>query len=117
MSSSSFENSFDVSPKQREIIQWRDARRKELRQKYLKEIHNPMKQTMPVESAVMRLNGLRLQHEYITRVKLYPHLTSGFILLGSMFAGVLLLNKLKDDNEHLYRTGQISYADREFKFS
>lgn len=47
-SSSSFENSFDVSPKQREIIQWRDARRKELRQKYLKEIHNPMKQTMPV---------------------------------------------------------------------
>lgn len=43
----------------------------------------------------MRLNGLRLQHEYITRVKLYPHLTSGFILLGSMFAGVLLLNKLK----------------------
>ncbi|XP_016772616.1 uncharacterized protein LOC725315 isoform X2 [Apis mellifera] len=89
MSSSSFKELFDVSPKQREIIQWRDARRKELRQKYLKEIHNPMKQTMPVESAVMRLNGLRLQHEYITR----------------------------DDNEHLYRTGQISYADREFKFS
>lgn len=48
MSSSKIGESFDVSPKQREIIQWRDARRKELRQKYLKEVHNPMKQTMPV---------------------------------------------------------------------
>lgn len=48
-----------------------------------------------MESAVMRLNGLRLQHEYITRVRLYPHLTSAFMLIGSMFAGVLLLTKLK----------------------
>ncbi|XP_006625042.1 uncharacterized protein LOC102675427 [Apis dorsata] len=116
MSSSKIGELFDVSPKQREIIQWRDARRKELRQKYLKEVHNPMKQTMPMETAVMRLNGLRLQHEYITRVRLYPHLTSGFILLGSIFATVLLVKKIKDDQEHLYRTGQISYADREFKF-
>lgn len=48
-----------------------------------------------METAVMRLNGLRLQHEYITRVRLYPHLTSGFILLGSIFATVLLVKKIK----------------------
>lgn len=47
MSSSKIEL-FDVSPKQREIILWRDARRKELRLKYLREVHNPIKQTMPV---------------------------------------------------------------------
>lgn len=48
-----------------------------------------------MESAVMRLNGLRLQHEYITTVRLYPHVIRSFILLGSIFAGALLLKKLR----------------------
>lgn len=32
---------YDVTPKEREIIEWRAQRRLELRNEYLREIHNP----------------------------------------------------------------------------
>lgn len=43
----------------------------------------------------MRLNGLRLQHEYIATVRLYPHVVRSLGLFGSIFAAVLLLKKLR----------------------
>lgn len=39
---------FDVSPKQREILQFKHMRKIQLRQQYLKEVLNPAVQTMPV---------------------------------------------------------------------
>lgn len=39
---------FDVSAKQREILQFKHLRKIQLRQQYLKEVLNPAVQTMPV---------------------------------------------------------------------
>lgn len=39
---------FDISAKQREILQFKHAKKIQLRQQYLKEVLNPTVQTMPV---------------------------------------------------------------------
>lgn len=109
--------SYDVSPKQRTILEWRYKRRSELRHKYLKESLNPSMQVMPVDTAVQRLVSLRHNHDYVSNVKLVPHLLFGFMWFGMIYLGSRLLKKQKLDQEHLYRTGQVSYADREFKFA
>ena len=42
------QKTFDVSAKQREILQFKHTRKIQLRQEYLKETLNPAMQTMPV---------------------------------------------------------------------
>ncbi|XP_071877557.1 NADH dehydrogenase (ubiquinone) B15 subunit [Bombus fervidus] len=109
--------SFDISPKQRAILEWKYARRIQLRQKYLKECLNPSMQVMPVDSAVQRLVALRHNHDYVSNMKLVPHLLSGFMMVGAIYYGGLLLKKVKNSQEELYRTGQVAYVDRESKFA
>ena len=108
--------SYDLSPKQRSILEWKYARRTQLRQKYLKEVLNPSMQVMPVDSAVQRLISLRHNHDYVSNVKFLPHLVFGFVWIGTIYLSGRFLKKMKEDEDHLYRTGQVAYVDREFKF-
>lgn len=72
---------------------------------------------MPVETSVQRLMSLRQNHDYISNIKLVPHLLFGAVMFGVVYFGGNLLEKVKKRDEKLYRTGQVAYADREFKFA
>ncbi|XP_076663171.1 NADH dehydrogenase (ubiquinone) B15 subunit [Andrena cerasifolii] len=109
--------SFDVSPKTREIIEWRAARRKELREKYLRQILHPTKQEIVIDTAMQRFGIMRLTHEYQVKLTGKSFLlgfcgTLGFIAL-CMWVGT----GMKDRQEHKYRSGLVRYADREFRFN
>ncbi|KAF3428855.1 hypothetical protein E2986_04030 [Frieseomelitta varia] len=108
---------FDISPKQREILQFKHTRKIQLRQQYLKEILNPAVQTMPIDDAIQRLAFLRSQHEFVVQTRFWPHVVVGIAYLGSMYLAARILTYFKDKQEHIYRTGQLSYRDREFKFA
>lgn len=108
--------SLDLSKKMKEILEWRHARRKQLRHEYLKETLNPIKQTMPIETAVERFAMLRLRHEYVTKMTARHHLTVGFIFFGTLIVGSELLKAKRESTEKMYRSGVVSYADREAKF-
>ncbi|XP_003700491.1 NADH dehydrogenase (ubiquinone) B15 subunit [Megachile rotundata] len=106
---------YDVSPKMREVIEWRDARKKVLREQYLKEILHPTKQSIVADEAFDRYNVLRLTQEYHTKMTGKVLLVCGLVTVA--FAGfAALFTRQKSKQEHRIRTGQISYADREFKF-
>ncbi|KOC68851.1 hypothetical protein WH47_10839 [Habropoda laboriosa] len=108
--------SFDVSQKMRNIIEWRHARRKQLREQYLREILKPTKLKLPVDTAMQRYCNARLMQEFQTKVEGKGH---GYFIVGflTIIIGTMLLAKRsKDKEEHMYRTGQISYVDRNGKF-
>ncbi|XP_033197052.1 NADH dehydrogenase (ubiquinone) B15 subunit [Bombus vancouverensis nearcticus] len=109
--------SYDVSQKQRAILEWKYTRRAQLRHKYLKEVLNPSMQVMPVDGAVQRLVALRHNHDYVSHVKFVPHLLFGLLWFGGIYLGSRFLEKVKDNEDYLYRTGQVAYVDREFKFT
>lgn len=108
---------YDVSPKMREIIKWRDARKKVLREQYLREIYHPMKQSMVVaDQAFERYNVLRITQEYNIKMTGKVMLACGLFTAACIgFSAIFLQQKFKE--EHRIRTGQVSYADREFKFT
>ncbi|KAK9297527.1 hypothetical protein QLX08_008767 [Tetragonisca angustula] len=108
---------FDVSAKQREILQFKHTRKIQLRQEYLKETLNPAMQTMPVDNAIQRLALLRSQHEFVGQTRFWPHIVLGIAYLGTIYLSARILKYFKDKQEHIYRTGQLSYRDREFKFA
>ena len=109
--------SFDVSPKQREVIEWRAARRKQLREEYLRQILHPKKQEIVIDSAMQRFGIMRLTHEY--QVKLTgKSFVIGFCgTLGFIALCMWTVAGVKNRQEHEYRSGLVSYADREFKFN
>ncbi|XP_076239514.1 NADH dehydrogenase (ubiquinone) B15 subunit [Calliopsis andreniformis] len=109
-------NSYDVSRKMREIIDWRSGRRKQLREEYLKEILHPTKHQMVSDIGVERYTVMRLTHEYQARVTGRSVVVTGGTLFGIIFLSIWLVKVGKEREEHLYRTGQVSYADRKFKF-
>lgn len=111
------QKTFDVSAKQREILQFKYMRRSQLRQQYLKEIHNPMAQTMPQDDAIQRLALLRSQHEFVVQTRFWPHIVTGIAYIGTIYLCARILKYFKDKQEHIYRTGQLSYRDREYKFA
>ncbi|XP_026672262.1 uncharacterized protein LOC108628349 [Ceratina calcarata] len=114
--SSKIGESLDLSKKMKEILEWRHARRKQLRHEYLKETLNPMKQTMPVETSMERFAMLRLRHEYVTKMTARHHLTVGFIFFGVLIGSSEFLIAHRAEREKTFRSGVIKYADREPKF-
>ncbi|XP_054001895.1 uncharacterized protein LOC128888795 [Hylaeus anthracinus] len=108
--------SFDVSRKAREVIEWRSLRRKQLRQEYLKQILNPIKQQTVMDDATTRFAVMRIAHEYqakLTARSFFVGVCGLTTLFGAIMYGFV---KLKESEENEYRTGKVSYANREFKF-
>jgi len=106
---------FDITPEQREIALWRDAKRRQLRELYLKDSGHPTKSLL-FDTGIYRYASAKTSIDihfvptaiqYITRV--------GFIV--GFFAFTLWhVKNRKDSQEHLYRTGQINYENRMHRF-
>ena len=109
--------SFDVSPKAREIIAWRAARRKQLREEYLRQILHPTKQEVVIDTAVQRFGIMRLTHEYQVKLTGKSFIFGFCGTLGFIGLCMWTVAGIKNRQEHKYRSGLVSYADREFKFN
>ncbi|KOX72664.1 hypothetical protein WN51_02958 [Melipona quadrifasciata] len=107
----SAQKTFDVSKTQREILQFKHTRKIQLRQQYLKEVLNPA-----VDDAIQRLALLRSQHEFVVQTRFWPHVVTGIAYIGTIYLCARILKYFKDKQEQIYRTGQLSYRDREYKF-
>ncbi|XP_076643071.1 NADH dehydrogenase (ubiquinone) B15 subunit [Halictus rubicundus] len=108
---------FDVSPATREAIEQKAARRQELRESYLKQVHNPIKQQLSMDEGVTRYRVVRQFHEQFGKVTLRSYIlgygiTTSIIVLYTWFG-----KRLKDKESYQLATGQISYADRKYKFN
>ncbi|XP_031827243.1 NADH dehydrogenase (ubiquinone) B15 subunit [Nomia melanderi] len=109
-------DSFDVSKKQMEVIEYRNARRKVLREDYLKQIHNPIKQELLMDHGIHRFGIMRIANEYHSAINgrcLVVGIGGTLAAIGIFY---LIAKNYKNKIEHQYRTGQIAYADRHNKF-
>lgn len=106
---------YDVSKKMQEVIEWRDARKKVLREQYLRESLNPARQEIFADEAFNRYNILRLTQEYHTKINGKVMLVCGVLMVGAAYYIEWAVEQ-KRKQERTLRTGQISYADREYKF-
>ncbi|XP_017754658.1 PREDICTED: uncharacterized protein LOC108546884 [Eufriesea mexicana] len=108
---------YDLSRKEREVLEWRYARRKQLRTEYLKEILHPTKQTIPVDNALMLFSHTRMQHEYHVKLRFVPHLivAAGFVTFIST-AGTII-RKIKQYRDRIIRSGKKKYSERRYKFA
>ncbi|XP_076754198.1 NADH dehydrogenase (ubiquinone) B15 subunit [Xylocopa sonorina] len=114
--SSSRIDSFDVSAKQREILEFRHARRNQLRQQYLKEVLNPARQTMVMDTAYERYAALRLKREYIGKLKAGYHLwfTAGYVAIYALM--VWDVKSGKDEQRGRYDRGEMQVLERDFVY-
>ncbi|KAL6261291.1 hypothetical protein P5V15_008813 [Pogonomyrmex californicus] len=106
---------YNLTPREKEVALWRDAKRKQLREMYLKDSGHPTKSLL-FDTGIYRWSATKASAElyfvptaigYITRV--------GFIA-GLIAATAWIIKTRRDAREHLYRTGQINYADRSHRF-
>ncbi|GAB1867590.1 NADH dehydrogenase [ubiquinone] 1 beta subcomplex subunit 4 [Camponotus japonicus] len=106
---------YNVTPEQREIALWRDAKRRQLRELYLKDSGHPTKSLL-FDSGLYRFAASKMSiRQYFVPTALGYLTKVGTVAAAIIFTAVLL-KKRRDAREHLYRTGQVSYADRPFKF-
>lgn len=75
-----------------------------------------MKQTILIDTAYERYAGLRIKHEYTGKLAGGYQLFFAIGFVALYFGGVRVLDYVKNKQETQYRTGQVSYRDREFKF-
>ncbi|KAI4502414.1 hypothetical protein M0802_002326 [Mischocyttarus mexicanus] len=107
---------YDLSPEDREVKEWRASRRLELRNEYLRELQDPLRKTAILDRGLQRWYATRLQLEHIFKPTLYNTLLMYAIVGGAVWGTTKLLKTSQESKEKLYRTGQISYQDRMFKF-
>ncbi|KAL7289606.1 hypothetical protein TKK_0016462 [Trichogramma kaykai] len=108
---------YDVTAKQREVIEWKAQRRIELREQYLRERHNPNAPAGHLfDPAIQRHYTLKQSLEHLFK----PNVKNFCAFVGFTFLPLGLLcwrvKKYRDAKEHKYRTGQVSYKDRDWKF-
>ncbi|KAH0953580.1 hypothetical protein HN011_012048 [Eciton burchellii] len=106
---------YDVSEKQRKIAEWRDAKRKELRALYLKDSGHPTK-TLLLDEGLIRYASAKTTISKFYMPTALNLFVKTIIIFGPIFGLTWLLKKSKGADEHRFRTGQVSYADRNPKF-
>ncbi|XP_029178875.1 uncharacterized protein LOC114946514 [Nylanderia fulva] len=94
---------------------WRDAKRRELRELYLKDSGHPTKSLL-FDTGLHRFAATKTSVEKYFVPTVLNYVTRVGFLASSIILTAYFLKKRRDAKEHLYRTGQVSYADREFKF-
>lgn len=105
---------YNVSEEQQEIMRWRDAKRRQLREIYLRDAGHPTRSLL-CDTGIYRLASANAT----VAKRFMPTLTN--FLTKSLFIGALLtstyfaIETRRAKREHMYRTGQVSYADREYK--
>ncbi|XP_043286097.1 uncharacterized protein ND-B15 [Venturia canescens] len=114
------QETYDVTPTQKKIMLARAARRNILRHKYLEEVGNPYRPAS--EGGALFDSGLqRLHSMVVTQSEFFrPNWKTGLYYMGVVVLPIAIMTFWivgdKDKQEHRYRTGQVSYRDREFKF-
>ncbi|KYN30637.1 hypothetical protein ALC56_15058 [Trachymyrmex septentrionalis] len=106
---------YDLTPEQRKIALWRDAKRKQLRELYLRDSAHPTKSLL-FDTGIYRYAASKAsieQHFVPTLIRFVSRV--GMIASFVIITAVTLKNR-KDKKEHLYRTGQIDYASRSHRF-
>ncbi|KAM0729071.1 hypothetical protein ACS0PU_004425 [Formica fusca] len=106
---------YNVTPEQREISLWRDAKRRELRELYLKHSGHPTKSLL-FDTGLHRFAATKSSIEQFFVPTVANFITRMGFVVSSIVLTAILIKKRKDAREHLYRTGQVSYADRDYKF-
>ncbi|KYN15923.1 PREDICTED: uncharacterized protein LOC108764603 [Trachymyrmex cornetzi] len=106
---------YDVTPEQREIALWRAAKRKQLRELYLRDSGHPTKSLL-FDTGIYKFAASKtsIQSHFVPTLVRY---VSQVGLIGSLiFMTAITLKRRRDKKEHLYRTGQIDYASRSHRF-
>ncbi|XP_047351765.1 NADH dehydrogenase [ubiquinone] 1 beta subcomplex subunit 4 isoform X1 [Vespa velutina] len=107
---------YDLSKEDQEVKEWKASRRLELRNEYLKEIQDPRRIEPVIDKGWLRFYATRVQLEHIFIQTPLNTLLMYTIVGGLLFSVGTFLKKSKDRKEQLYRTGQVKYVDRMFKF-
>ncbi|KAL2726830.1 NADH dehydrogenase ubiquinone 1 beta subcomplex subunit 4 [Vespula squamosa] len=107
---------YDISLEDREIKEWRASRRLELRNEYLKELQDPRRSDIVLDKGWLRFYATRVQLEHIFKQTPYNTFLMFAIIGGTLWCAGTNIKRFRDKKEHLFRTGQISYTDRMFKF-
>ncbi|XP_058792750.1 uncharacterized protein LOC131665120 [Phymastichus coffea] len=109
---------YDLTPKEKEIIEWRAQKRLQLRNEYLREVHNPnckFEGTL-FDPQIQRQYTAYFSYEKVWKPKIKNFLWFTGLVFGSWASLYFILKRDRDNKENKYRTGLISYRDREAKF-
>ncbi|GAB0097151.1 uncharacterized protein DMENIID0001_127590 [Sergentomyia squamirostris] len=110
---------FDIDAKTRERLLERQKYRMEMRQEFLKQTSNPHR--VAAGGTVFDTGMQRFQAARVTQFEHFkPNFKTAkrgfFIVLLPIVAYAWLMKSERSAREHQYRTGQVAYRDRKFKF-
>ncbi|XP_011869902.1 PREDICTED: uncharacterized protein LOC105563151 [Vollenhovia emeryi] len=106
---------YDVTPEQREVALWRDAKRKQLREMYLRDSGHPTKSLL-FDTGIYRYASAKTAVEMYFVPTAIGYITRFGFVLGAIFLTGLGLKHRREKREHMYRTGQIPYEVRTHRF-
>ncbi|XP_076618386.1 NADH dehydrogenase (ubiquinone) B15 subunit isoform X1 [Colletes latitarsis] len=106
---------YDLSAKTREVLEWRNAKRKTLREQYLRQILHPTKQQLVSDDAVKRYATMRLTQEFQVMLTGKSFITYFGTLLGVIIGISQYITSVKKTEEKRIRMGLVRYADRPVK--
>ncbi|XP_043463036.1 uncharacterized protein LOC122499046 [Leptopilina heterotoma] len=114
-----FRDVYDVSARQKKIIEEKAARRIELRNEYLRKYLNPYKPDggMMFDEPIQRLISLRETRREFNKPTVLNWLAHIGMVIVPFTLLVIAVKRERDAKERQYRTGQIAYKDRFMKFA
>uniref|UniRef100_R4V2S5 NADH dehydrogenase [ubiquinone] 1 beta subcomplex subunit 4 n=1 Tax=Coptotermes formosanus TaxID=36987 RepID=R4V2S5_COPFO len=112
---------YDVSAKEKRLVETYAKRRLALREEYIKQITNPHRHGageggILFDSGIQRFMSMRATEYDHFRATPKTSLYGLCSIVLPMLAFGYLLKTSRDAQEHKYRTGQVAYKDRRFKF-
>ncbi|XP_065337089.1 uncharacterized protein ND-B15 [Cloeon dipterum] len=111
----------DLSAKEMALLKQKIQRTAELKQQYLKQVHNPYRHAsgeggFVFDPAVARYQALRAGGYERFKPTWRNGLGAFGVVIFPMLVYGYFLHKERSEKEHRFRTGQVSYRDRLFKF-
>ncbi|XP_066993385.1 NADH dehydrogenase [ubiquinone] 1 beta subcomplex subunit 4 [Anabrus simplex] len=111
---------YDVSAAKRRLLEDKAKQRAILRQEYIKQITNPHRHATGEGGVIFDTGIQRFMSMTVSgydHFKPTPRSTAwGLIIVAPIVLYAWWLKSSRDAQEKLYRTGQVSYRDRRFKF-
>jgi NADH dehydrogenase (ubiquinone) 1 beta subcomplex subunit 4 len=112
---------YDVPAKDKRLVQEYAKRRAVLREEYIKQITNPHRHGTGeggtlFDSGIQRFMSMRATEYDHFRPTPKTSLYGLCVIVIPMVAFGYLVKRSRDAQEHKYRTGQVAYKDRRFKF-
>ncbi|KAK5650323.1 hypothetical protein RI129_001352 [Pyrocoelia pectoralis] len=112
---------YDVSPTEKKELLDRMKRRTALREEFLRLSTNPHRQSAGdggavFDSSLQRYQALKATSREYFKPSLQNIRFGLFAVVIPMFLYGYAIKRERENRETLYRTGQVSYKDRNFKF-